>query len=86
MSAERSDWRRQGQEKFLAGVTLARGAYTPWRPSWDHDHCEFCYAKFAVNGGDYAIGYHTLDRYHWVCDECFRDFSDEFRWLVVLEG
>lgn len=82
MGVDSSDWRRQGQERFLTGVTLARSVYTPWRRGWDHDHCEFCYRKFAVEGGDFNVGYHTLDRYHWVCDECFSDFSSEFKWKV----
>jgi hypothetical protein len=46
--ADDSDWRLQGQESYLKGVTLVRRA---WRvptsnPAWDHDHCEFCWAKF----------------------------------------
>src|SRR5688572_1093398 len=42
------DWRLQGQERYLSNAILF---WRPWResrPGWDHDHCEFCWAKFAA--------------------------------------
>jgi hypothetical protein len=44
------DWRLQGQEKYLGGVTLVRRRWQQQRPDWDHDHCEFCGAKNPVLG------------------------------------
>ena len=80
-------WRRQGQEKYLKGVTLVRRSYVRYaqNPDWDHDHCEFCYAKFMVEDhpGVLHDGYATLDDYRWICDQCFEDFRDEFEWKVV---
>jgi hypothetical protein len=84
---DKSDWRLQGQERYLEGVTLFHRQYRRnlKDPSWDHDHCEFCWAKFMVK--DYAEvlheGYTTEDDYHWICGECFRDFKDTFGWKVV---
>jgi hypothetical protein len=40
------DWRLQGQERYLAGATLVRKRYHAYSETWEHDHCEFCQAKF----------------------------------------
>lgn len=76
------DWRRQGQEAYLKGVRLQHQPYTKYREDWDHDHCEFCSAKFSDAEGDLHIGYATADHYRWVCVPCFEDFKDEFGWVV----
>ena len=79
-----SDWRLQGQERYLTGVTLARRKWVESRPGWDHDHCEFCGAKFA--GPDVLHqGWATLDAYRWICDECFADFREQFKWRVLAD-
>jgi hypothetical protein len=44
--SETSDWRLPGQEAHLQGATLARKNYRARDESWEHDHCEFCWAKF----------------------------------------
>ena len=82
------DWRRAGQESYLPpGTTFVRRAYRPYSESWDHDHCEFCWAKLG-DGGPLTEGYTTTDahpngaEYHWVCEACFRDFADELGWRV----
>jgi hypothetical protein len=76
------DWRRQGQEKYLSGVTPKLRDYSPYRPGWDHDHCEFCGNKFSLNEGDLIKGYSTEDCYHWICNQCFNDFREEFNWKI----
>jgi len=43
---EPNDWRLMNQERYLKGVTLSWRAYVPANPTNDHDHCEFCQAKF----------------------------------------
>ena len=78
-----NDWRRQGQEKYLMGVKLIYRDYFPFRDGWDHDHCEFCWAKFSLIEGDLHRGYSTEDGYRWICEDCFRDFKDEFKWKVI---
>jgi hypothetical protein len=27
-------------------------------------------------------GYCTADEYHWICDQCFADFSKRFAWRI----
>jgi len=76
------DWRRQGQEEYLRGVRLLHMAYVPYRPGWEHDHCEFCYARLSQSEGDLQVGYTTTDHYRWICEDCFADFCDEFEWKV----
>jgi hypothetical protein len=78
-----ADWRLQGQEKFLMGVTLSRKRYAKWSTDWEHDHCEFCSRKFSEGQSDTNEGYVTADGYHWICDECFADFKDMLRWQIA---
>jgi len=79
----KDDWRRQGQEKYLKGVNFVFKDYQPYRIGWDHDHCEFCGAKFSLNGDDLKKGYSTEDSYRWICGDCFNDFKEEFNWQVI---
>lgn len=74
-----SDRRLTNQESYLHSVRLVR---RPWRqrsPTWDHDHCEFCWAKFSLAPDDLGEGYCTEDEYHWVCETCIHDFRDRFK-------
>jgi hypothetical protein len=84
---ESSDWRVHGQERYLKGAQLERRAYRQYakNPTWDHDHCSFCWTKFAVEHAPEVIheGYCTLDEYHWICPSCFDDFKDQFVWRIV---
>jgi hypothetical protein len=29
------------------------------------------------------VGYSTEDEYRWMCDSCFAEFKDRFRWVVI---
>ena len=78
-----SDWRLQGQERFLSGVELTWKPYRPCRDDWEHDHCEFCGAKFSEKAEDLNEGYVTRDGYHWVCADCYEDFKERFQWTIV---
>jgi hypothetical protein len=41
------DWRLdRGQDEYLRGATVVRKRYRAWSVTWDHDHCQFCWAKF----------------------------------------
>lgn len=79
---DESDWRLQGQETYLTGVTLYRRTWTQYAPHWDHDHCEFCWAKFSAASDDLRDGWATDDEYRWICDTCFADFRDRFAWVT----
>jgi hypothetical protein len=86
------DWRRNGQEEYLQGAVFV------WRPfhavsaEWDHDHCEFCWAKCMVSDspGTLPEGWATpyngrSDAFRWVCPSCFDDFGDEFGFVIGPE-
>ena len=76
-----------GQQKYLKGVPLIHRRYrlNAKNPEWDHDHCEFCSAKFAMLEGPEILheGYATLDDYRWICPQCFSDFQEMFGWTVT---
>jgi hypothetical protein len=75
-----SDWRLQGQEKYLTGASLFHRSWHR-RPDRDHDHCEFCWAKFSETAaGVLREGWTTADEYRWICDNCFSDFRVRFGW------
>ena len=82
----KDDWRRQGQERYLMGAHLVLREYrrNPKNETWDHDHCEFCGAKFStVDDPLYQReGYATEDDYRWICRGCFEDFGIEYQWTV----
>ena len=80
-----SDWRLQGQEKYLSGVRLSKAVYRKRRQDWDHDHCEFCCAKFSEREEDLNEGYTTDAGYHWICERCYEDFKTRFKWQVCDE-
>jgi hypothetical protein len=44
--SESNDWRLTGQETYLQGVALVRKPYRAYSENCEHDHCEFCWAKF----------------------------------------
>lgn len=80
-----TDWRLTNQEEYLKRVALVWRPYSPASPDNDHDHCEFCFAKFIMDGGEpdaLREGYATPDKSRWVCKTCFNDFRDFFEWHV----
>ncbi len=84
MQPEPDDWRLQGQEKYLFGAILSFKKYSDRKTTTDHDHCEFCWAKFSDTiPGKLTEGYTTQDDYRWICNECFIDFKDKFKFLLT---
>ena len=79
------DWRLTNQRNYLTGVSLTRRTWDSAFQASDHEHCAFCWAKFAAPRVPQAVqaGYATLDGLHWVCDTCFQDFRGAFGWCVV---
>ena len=71
-------------EKF-GGVTLYR---RPWKatPANDHDHCAFCWDKFAEYDGCLHEGFCTEDGMEWICEVCFNDFRERFGWQVKTDA
>jgi len=81
---EKNDWRLQGQEKYLTNRKLMRIPYFRWSKTWDHDHCDFCFATFSEYDGDLHEGYVTADNKRtWICPECFEDFKEMFQWELA---
>ena len=76
------DWRLTGQERYLVNAVLHWAEWHKPRPEWDHDHCEFCFAKFMEESCPEALhaGYTTPDNYRWICPTCFEDFREQFGW------
>lgn len=76
------DWRRQGQKEYLVDKQLRFMKWREVQPRWDHDHCEFCFAKLSNYEGDLHEGYSYDGGRRWICPKCFEDFREEFRWTL----
>lgn len=82
-----NDWRLfREQGKYLHGVTLIEQSYKPGSPANDHDHCEFCMAKFGNASDALKYGYSTEDNNIWICPQCYNDFKKQFEWNVKKKG
>ena len=78
-----SDWRRNGQEKYLTNAELIFiEEFRSLSDKWEHEHCEFCWEKFSEGDNDLHSGYCTADQKHWICPDCFEDFREEFQWTI----
>ena len=79
------DWRWQpGQGSRVTGRTLRHHRYRTFSPTWDHDHCNFCWQKFMdpsdpankpewfASGEIAAVGYGTI---------AFDDRPDDYYWV-----
>lgn len=88
MMREKNDWRLSNQLNYLQGITLTYRPYAPASATNDHDHCEFCFAKFISGGSDQGLnaGYSSIDAYRWICEECYEDFADLFEWRLVKQA
>lgn len=58
-------------EEYLEGERIGK--------FW-HQHCNFCWEKATTD--EAGTFYCTDDMYHWVCEECFHDFREQFNWTV----
>ena len=84
MDSNNNDWRLQGQGKYLFGKTLVHKKYADRTTTTDHDHCEFCSDKFSSTIANCLTeGYTTTDDYHWICENCFNDFKNDFKWTTI---
>lgn len=77
------DWRLNGQEAYLSEVKLKHISFSDRRDkNSDHEHCEFCWEKISEYPDTLSAAYCTEDEYHWVCETCFADFKEKFRWKI----
>ena len=76
-----------GQERYLAGRRMRFTSWTPYRAGWDHDHCDFCSTEISddrTGHAEYDEAWVTSDdSYKWVCPNCFDDFRERFKWVVI---
>ena len=75
------DWRLVNQSKYLFGKVLFKTIFKQ-DGECDHAHCAFCWGKFSEDADDIHCGYCTTDKMWWICETCFHDFKDQFKWLV----
>lgn len=79
----KNDRRLNGQEDHLMNASPTRKIYS----GEGHEHCVFCRHKFmenADNAGDRSgEGYCTGDGRHRICEECFKDFGELFKWEIM---
>lgn len=75
-----SDWRLTNQMNYLSDKNLCHMKYQPFREGWEHDHCAFCVTTIDTSTGE---AYCTTDHYHWICENCYGDFREMFRWKKV---
>ena len=82
---EKDDWRLANPQEYLKGLTFSWKKYTRYREGWDHDHCEFCRAKFMETAGKDILteGYVSTDNYRWICKSCFDDFKEMFQFKIL---
>jgi hypothetical protein len=83
---EERDWRldtAQGPE-FYSKYSWQFKPWTQTRDHWDHDHCEFCWTEISAISGEDILneGWTNEDEYYWICDKCFKDFKELFKWNI----
>ena len=78
-----NDWRLTNQIDYLYGKKLTFARFEP-KPASDHEHCDFCWAKFGNGNEMLHSGYYTTTTTGvcWICEDCFNDFKDQFNWTV----
>ena len=77
-----NDWRLSNQMDYLYRATLKKAVFKQTATN-DHEHCEFCMDKFGECDDLLKSGYCTLDKYYWICEECFQDFQEQFEWRLT---
>jgi len=76
------DWRLNGQEDYLFGITLTRKKFESCG-YYDHAHCDFCWAKISdCCEGALEFGYCSSGETHWICETCYKDFKDLFKFKL----
>lgn len=47
-----------------------------------HEHCEICWARFGMHPEDLHFGYYESHSKSWICNTCYNDFKDLFKWVI----
>ena len=87
------NWRLEHlqDQPYLRGVRFQKLRWRQRSPTWDHDHCVACWARFAEldrpdepifhEGFTTCADYQHGAEYDWVCPECFAEFKEEMGWI-----
>ena len=73
------DWRIRYQEDYLWNKTFMFKRISVK----DHCHCEFCWEKFCRE--EEKSAYITLDDSYVVCEKCFEEFKERFKFKIFCE-
>lgn len=81
-----NDWRLNGQEEIVMNAELKKETFN----HNGHEHCIFCWHKF-MKHSEYQKncsnhGYCTIDEKYWICDNCYNDFKNLFKWKLVKQN
>lgn len=80
---------RIGPIKHLRGQSFKWKKYYQHSPTWEHDHCAACWAKFILAEGGLDRGYAVSADYKhgedsaWVCKQCFGELREAMNWKVI---
>ena len=75
------DWRLNNQIDYLFEKVIQKKQYS-FSSENDHEHCEFCWNKISIYPEDLHFGYYEPDSKSWICEDCFNDFKDLFKWSI----
>ena len=78
---ENDDWRIRDQELYLYNKVFYKHPFTERRVNNDHAHCEFYWEKFDCSENS-QLGLSTLDDEYRVCEECFADFQEIYKFRI----
>ncbi len=78
----KNDWRLTYQDEFLLDAELKKAEFSEEQQKTDHCHCVFCWEKFSERKMDISEGYCTKDGRYWICEECYTDFKEMFRFKL----
>lgn len=70
------DWRITDQEDYLMNAVFVKAKFSE-KAKREHEHCCFCWEKFSKI--DLNEGFCTSDCKYWVCENCFNDFREMFK-------
>lgn len=72
----KDDWRITDQEDYLMNTVFFKANFNE-KAKREHEHCCFCWEKFSKT--DLNEGFCTIDGKYWVCETCFNDFKERFK-------
>lgn len=89
-TSSQDNWRLDNV-RHLDCVRFRLAVYRLVSPTWDHDHCTACWAKFMETGGPEieTEGYVPADSEdprtssEWICRTCFDDLKVYMNWSSV---